>query len=125
MNEVRENIEQQMNDLMEEMSKREMTEDEYGTLTKRLVDLAKIRNDALKIECDYERQAENADLEAAAKDEQLKEEKRQFKIKSILDVGKICVSVLVLVGLGIAESKGTFTTMSFKDTFKGMKFGIK
>lgn len=125
MNEVRENIEQQMNDLMEEMSKREMTADEYGTLTKRLVELAEVRNAALRIECDYERQAESADLEAEAKEAQLKEEKRQFKIKSILDVGKICVSVLVLVGLGIAESKGTFTSMSFKDTLKGMKFGIK
>lgn len=125
MNEVREGIEDQMKDLMEEMTDQDLTTPEYETLTKRLVELARIRNEALKIECDYERQAEDQDNQLEIKQAELDEEKRQFKIKSLIDVGKVCVSVLVLLGLGVAESRGTFTTMSFKDTLKGMRFGIK
>lgn len=125
MNEVREQMEVEMLDIMSKMATIDSNSEEYAKLSKQLVEIGKIRNESLKIECDYERQAEREDTEAETKMAELELEKKHFKINTILECGKIGASLLLFIGLAVAESRGTFTNMSTKDLFKGMRFGIK
>lgn len=125
MQEMRKSLEEQMKEVMDAMQKIDPSSNEYKMLVSNLVDLTRIRNEALKIECDYERQAENLDVEAKTKESQLDEERKQFKTKWIIECAKIGVSVLLFAGLAFAESRSTFTNLSTKNLFSGMKFGLK
>lgn len=125
MNEVREKMDEEMIAILEKMGDTDVNSDNYVKLTKRLTELGQIRNEALKIECDYERQAEHEDDELQTKLTELEEERKRFKITTILDGVKIGTSILLFVGLAVAESRGTFTNLSTKSLFNGMRFGIK
>lgn len=125
MNEVREKMEEEMLDIMKRMDEVVVDGESFEKLSKRLVEIGKIRNESLKIEYDYDRQVEREYAETRAKTAELEDERSRFKINTILDCAKIGTSILLFVGLAFAESRGTFTNLSTKNLFGGMRFGIK